>query len=274
MAPPTLTTTTPTTTATFSPTPGSAPSSATLRESSADLYSSYSNSSDSDDEDLDDAAISRLLREAEERMRSVSSSSSGVVARTGQKKKPLVVSLPKLDPGAGLPRSAVDGMGVKLVRPVRTAGMEIEMVTEKDVLNTSVEATKGKGKKEGPAPTAGSQWFDLPRTDLTNPTVLRDHLLLKSRNVLDPHRHYKKDTSALPEFSAVGTIIEGNTEFYSSRIARKERKKTIVEEILADGKSRERFKRKYEEVQGKKRSGKKADYKKLMEKRRRVKYAN
>jgi hypothetical protein len=110
--------------------------------------------------------------------------------------------------------------------------------------------------------TTGPKWFDMPRTDLTS-TVKRDMQIIKARNVLDPHRHYRKDTSALPEYSQIGTIIEGNTEFHSSRIVRKDRKKTIVDEILADGTSRDRFKRKYDDLQKGKKSGKKEFYKKL-----------
>jgi hypothetical protein len=34
----------------------------------------------------------------------------------------------------------------------------------------------------------------------------------------------------------VGTVIEGPGEYYSSRIPKKDRKKTLVEELLADDK--------------------------------------
>lgn len=114
--------------------------------------------------------------------------------------------------------------------------------------------------------TAGANWFDMPRTDLT-PELKRDLQLIKMRNVLDPHRHYKKDSSVFPEYSQVGTVIEGNTEYFSSRLTRKERKKTIVEEIMAGDGNRKRFKKKYDEIQSKKRSGKKEFYKKLKQQR-------
>lgn len=52
--------------------------------------------------------------------------------------------------------------------------------------------------------TAGPSWYNLPRTDLT-PELKRDLQLLKMRNTLDPHRHYKKENSKAkaPEFSQV-----------------------------------------------------------------------
>jgi Fcf2 pre-rRNA processing len=88
------------------------------------------------------------------------------------------------------------------------------------------------------------------------------------RNVLDPKRHYKKEKGPLPTYFQSGTIIEGNTEYYSARLTRKERKNTIAEEILADASSKAYFKRKYGEIQSTKRSGRKEHYKKLKEMRK------
>ncbi|KAK4570057.1 dTDP-fucopyranose mutase [Recurvomyces mirabilis] len=117
--------------------------------------------------------------------------------------------------------------------------------------------------------TSGAAWYDLPATDLT-PQLKRDLQLLKMRNVLDPHRHYKKDGGKMqaPEYSQVGTIIEGPTEFYSGRVENKKRKRTFVEEVLAGEQETRRFKRKYEELQGKKTSGKKGFYKGVMKQRK------
>ena len=89
------------------------------------------------------------------------------------------------------------------------------------------------------------------------------------RDVLDPKRHYKRDgvTSTIPRYCQVGTIIEGNTEYFSARVPNKERKRTFVEEVLAGESSTGRFKKKYSEVQRSKTSGKKNFYKVLREKR-------
>jgi hypothetical protein len=112
----------------------------------------------------------------------------------------------------------------------------------------------------------------MPRTELTA-EFKRDFEIIKHRNVLDPHRHYRKDKSGIPEYSQVGTVIEGNTEFFNSRINRKDRKKTILEEVMADSTSKDRFKRKYNEIQQSKKSGKKEFYKKLKEQRKKIKFA-
>jgi len=116
--------------------------------------------------------------------------------------------------------------------------------------------------------TAGSQWFNLPRTNLT-PELKRDLQLLHMRGVLDPKRFYKKEGAKpkIPEFSQVGTIIEGPTEFFSGRLSNKDRKRTFVEEVLNTEKASGRFKNKYGEIQATKTSGKKAHYKALQAKR-------
>jgi hypothetical protein len=89
------------------------------------------------------------------------------------------------------------------------------------------------------------------------------------RAVLDPKRMYKKQGKfKIPEFSQVGMIVEGPTDFFSSRLNNRDRKRTLVEETLASEAVSGRFKRKYQEVQDKKRSGKKTFYKALMAKRR------
>jgi len=89
------------------------------------------------------------------------------------------------------------------------------------------------------------------------------------RNVLDPHRHYKKGNGkmAAPEFSQIGRIIEGPTEYFSGRIDNKSRKRTFVEEILEAEQQTGRFGRKYGDIQVKKTSGKKAHYKAVKAKR-------
>lgn len=67
----------------------------------------------------------------------------------------------------------------------------------------------------------------------------------------------------------MGTLIEGPTDYYSGRLTRKERKQTLVEEVLASGEANSKFKTRYAKIQEKQTSGKKAHYKKLMARRKR-----
>ena len=110
----------------------------------------------------------------------------------------------------------------------------------------------------------------MPRTTLS-PGVKSDLHLLKLRSVLDPQRHYRSEgiRPSAPEFSQLGQIIQGPTEYFSSRLPNKERKKTLVEEVLANEQFTSRFKRKYNEIQASKTIGKKAYYKDLKAKKSR-----
>jgi hypothetical protein len=101
------------------------------------------------------------------------------------------------------------------------------------------------------------------------PELKRDLQLLRMRSILDPKRHYKKENGKAqpPKYSQVGTIIEGPTEFFSGRIVKRDRKKTFVEEALVLEKETKRFESRYNDVQDRKRSGKKAFYKSLRGKR-------
>ena len=110
----------------------------------------------------------------------------------------------------------------------------------------------------------------MPRTTLS-PGVKSDLHLLKLRSVLDPQRHYRSEAirPSAPQFSQLGQIIQGPTEYLSSRLPKKERKRTFVEEVLANEKFTGRFKRKYIDIQASKTSGKKAYYKNLKAKKSR-----
>ena len=55
----------------------------------------------------------------------------------------------------------------------------------------------------------------------------------------------------------VGTVVEGPSEYRSSRLTNKERKQTIVEEVLGDATLKDYAKRKYNEIQFQKQNKKK-----------------
>lgn len=62
-----------------------------------------------------------------------------------------------------------------------------------------------------------------------------DLIALRSRGVLNPNRFYKKSATVKnPTSLQVGTIIEGPHEYYSSRLTKKQRKRTFIEELMSD----------------------------------------
>jgi hypothetical protein len=96
--------------------------------------------------------------------------------------------------------------------------------------------------------TKGSDWFNMPATELTEERQ-RDLEIMQIRDALDPKSRYRSDDrSVLPKYFQVGTVVEHATDFYHSRIPRKERKQTIVDELLADADFQKRSKRKYEDI--------------------------
>jgi hypothetical protein len=89
------------------------------------------------------------------------------------------------------------------------------------------------------------------------------------RNVLDP-KHQKKTLRANPPaFSQVGEIIAGPTDFYSSRLARKERKRTLLQEAMSS--RDDKIHTKSAEIRRKKASGGKGAYQRLLSQRRKQK---
>ncbi|CAL7947870.1 unnamed protein product [Xylocopa violacea] len=96
--------------------------------------------------------------------------------------------------------------------------------------------------------TKGSDWFNMRAPELT-PEVKHDLEVLQMRSVLDPKRFYKKnDLKTLPKFFQVGKVMDSPLDYYSGRLVKKERKKTIVDELMADAQFSKYNKRKYKEI--------------------------
>lgn len=222
--------------------------------------------------DMDDSTIEKLLAQAKTNLeQNQSASRDQAMDEDDADLKRIRESyrrLPKLGDGLDLP--------IPVALPAKSGGpVHISdggsSSTRDDLRFRKIEdpvAVKREAKAKREA-TAGSKWFDMPKGEMTS-EMKRDLQLLKMRSVLDPKRHYKKDNSPLPTYFQSGTIIEGNTEYYSARLSTKERKKTIADEILADSESRKYFKRKYHDVQMSSTSGRRAYYKKLKQMRKKM----
>ncbi|XP_038397228.1 deoxynucleotidyltransferase terminal-interacting protein 2 [Canis lupus baileyi] len=100
--------------------------------------------------------------------------------------------------------------------------------------------------------TAGDGWFGMKAPELTN-ELKNDLKALKMRASMDPKRFYKKnDRDGFPKYFQIGTIVDNPADFYHSRIPKKQRKRTIVEELLADSEFRRYNRRKYTEIMAEK----------------------
>ncbi|NXU72451.1 TDIF2 protein, partial [Oreotrochilus melanogaster] len=96
--------------------------------------------------------------------------------------------------------------------------------------------------------TTGDGWFGMKAPEITS-ELKNDLKVLKMRASLDPKHFYKKnDRDGLPKYFQVGTVVDSPIDFYHSRIPKKQRKRTIVEELLADSEFRRYNKKKYQEI--------------------------
>ncbi|KAE9548710.1 hypothetical protein FO519_008080 [Halicephalobus sp. NKZ332] len=109
-----------------------------------------------------------------------------------------------------------------------------------------------KERKEQRKQTAGRDWFDMPATELTEERK-QDLELLQMRNALDSATFYKKsDRQTLPKYFQVGKIVETKADFYSGRLTKKERKRTLLEEMMGDYKTLEKTKKKFDDIRARK----------------------
>ncbi|XP_062436994.1 deoxynucleotidyltransferase terminal-interacting protein 2 [Rhea pennata] len=109
-----------------------------------------------------------------------------------------------------------------------------------------------KQRKAEREKTTGDGWFGMKAPEITS-ELKNDLKVLKMRASLDPKHFYKKnDREGFPKYFQVGTVVDSPIDFYHSRIPKKQRKRTIVEELLADSEFRRYNKRKYQEIMSEK----------------------
>lgn len=114
-----------------------------------------------------------------------------------------------------------------------------------DLLTRGQRRKIAKNSREA---TAGSRWFDLPAKDLE----VEDKLTLdaiKLRGTLDPSKFYKKKaTDKISKHFQVGTIVEHPIDYYSSRATKKERKQTLIDELITDAEFKRNVKKRYNRI--------------------------
>ncbi|KAL3280352.1 hypothetical protein HHI36_017841 [Cryptolaemus montrouzieri] len=114
-------------------------------------------------------------------------------------------------------------------------------------LNISDKKLREQRKKEREK-TKGTKWFGLPATEMTD-EIKRDLEILQMRSVLDPKRFYKKnDNKVLPKYFQIGKVMDSPLDYYNNRLTKKEQKKTLVDELMADAQFSKYRKTKYAEI--------------------------
>ncbi|XP_049910580.1 deoxynucleotidyltransferase terminal-interacting protein 2 [Epinephelus moara] len=111
----------------------------------------------------------------------------------------------------------------------------------------SKQALKLKHRAER-AKSTGDGWFNMKAPEITQ-ELKGDLQVLKMRGSMDPKRFYKKnDRDGFPKYFQVGTVVDSAVDFYHSRIPKKERKRTMVEELLSDAEFRQKNKKKFQHI--------------------------
>ncbi|KAI8333650.1 Fcf2 pre-rRNA processing-domain-containing protein [Chlamydoabsidia padenii] len=187
-----------------------------------------------------------------------------------------MIKFPKLQPGVSIDDELYiksQKGGIARLKPQSVVVVESSEPVNKKAL-VSIQRIKQetrpltrREREQERQKTTGKGWFDMPLATMT-PELKRDLQILKMRHVLDRKRHYKKMAKGPdPKYLQMGTIIHGPTEYFSSRINKKDRKRTFAEELLSNEEYTSYYHRKYLETQDRKTAGGKKHYKKLKARR-------
>ncbi|XP_060934443.1 deoxynucleotidyltransferase terminal-interacting protein 2 [Limanda limanda] len=126
-------------------------------------------------------------------------------------------------------------------------GPEFEKMAAVPPYSESKQAVKLRNRAER-AKCTGDAWFNMKAPELTQ-ELKGDLQVLKMRSTMDPKRFYKKnDRDGFPKYFQVGTVVDNPVDYYHSRVPKKERKRTMVEELLADAEFRHQNKKKYQQI--------------------------
>ncbi|XP_068563388.1 deoxynucleotidyltransferase terminal-interacting protein 2 isoform X2 [Cebidichthys violaceus] len=155
----------------------------------------------------------------------------------GSKSKPVSSSLRKLKE-----KKIQDEMMKKSVM-----GPEFEKKDAVPPYSESKQALKLKRRTEREKST-GDGWFNMKAPEITQ-ELKGDLQVLKMRGSMDPKRFYKKnDREGFPKYFQIGTVVDNPVDFYHSRLPKKARKRTMVEELLSDAEFRQNNKKKYQHI--------------------------
>lgn len=119
-----------------------------------------------------------------------------------------------------------------------------------------------KGKSER-ADTAGAGWGHMRAPTLT-PELKRELLIVKMRGALDPKRFYRSADGgkSLPKHFQMGTMVEGAEDGAHNRLTKRERKGSMLQELMSDGTLRRRAKSQFLKSQAEHAAGRKKNIKK------------
>lgn len=140
-------------------------------------------------------------------------------------------------------------------KSLRQMADELQAAAERRAASTLARPALADGhdpnKKEV---TRKRGWFEIETPELT-PQIKADLRALQLRQYLDPKRFYKaNDRKAPPTVFQIGTVVAGVGEGAEHRVKRKDRKKSFVDEVLADSAAQAYTKRVFRDLQDQRQS--------------------
>ncbi|XP_059612468.1 deoxynucleotidyltransferase terminal-interacting protein 2 [Phlebotomus argentipes] len=124
---------------------------------------------------------------------------------------------------------------------------EMEGVAKGSVRKPSMLQRK-KLNKELRDKQKGSEWFNMPATEMTD-EIKNDLKILQMRSVLDPKHFYKKnDLKVLPKYFQVGRYVDSPLDYHQEKHVKKNKNRSLVDDLLKDADFQRRIKRKYKEI--------------------------
>nr|CAG4635148.1 EOG090X0GO7 [Alona affinis] len=209
------------------------------------------------DEDVPVPTISKGVQEKKTRYSRIELASQ---MKTGMDDVPLYIDvIPQRQQPSRKPIAGAETETPNVVRGW-TVSSNVDSVMDKSVFTPGFEKlesvppyTENKKRlkakrKEEASKTKGDKWFNLPAPEMTEEKQ-RDLEVIQMRSILNPKQFYKKnDLKVLPKYFQVGTVVDSPADFYHGRVAKKDRKKTLVDELMADANFQRYNKRKYADI--------------------------
>lgn len=148
-----------------------------------------------------------------------------------------------------LSSGSITASSSSLSRPVNNSSNAIINAQRQSKLysNSTIAMDPLKREKVKPVKTAGAGWFNLQPLEMDS-KLQRDIKMVQMRDYMDPKRFYK-NPDKITNVLHIGTVIEGPSEYKSSRLTNRERKQTIVDEVLSSQLIRDYTKSKYLDIQ-------------------------
>ena len=158
--------------------------------------------------------------------------------------------LSELIPGYIAPM-ALDSSGLDVYKKKKIGTMKYNPATV--VASSGGSFKKGKHISLKSDTNAGNGWFGMESSN-NSEEIQNDIAIIRNRNYLDPKKFYKSSDFSKGKSNKVvqlGTVIEGAMEsIYSNRLTKKQRKSTLLEEVMEDVYSKDGYvKKKFTNMQ-------------------------